>query len=146
MKIGTVKDDGEVVNVYSKPPDKEAIAKILNRHFGRPRIEIDQRLRTEVEISPEDYMRALRKAQEISSRFMLPSQENEELPSERQLTSPTREESHDPDVDTPFREETMSPTDILCDNSDHDDCSGRDSAGNPPTSEDRGPETDESSG
>ena len=44
VRIGTLKEDGEIVNVYSKPPDKEAIAEVLNRHFGRPRIELDQRL------------------------------------------------------------------------------------------------------
>ena len=54
VRIGTLNEDGEVVNVYSKPPDKEAIAEITSRHFGRPRIELDQRLKTEVEMDPRD--------------------------------------------------------------------------------------------
>ena len=88
VRIGTLNEDGEVVNVYSKPPDKEAIAEITSRHFGRPRIELDQRLKTEVEMDPSRMLQALRDAQVYEAEWLETA--------ERQLPSPTRDESHDP--------------------------------------------------
>ena len=135
VRIGTLNEDGEVVNVYSKPPDKEAIAEITSRHFGRPRIELDQRLKSETEVTfdPSKMLQALREAQQYEAEWLgYPSVEAMsqakihdhisrlearllESP-ERQLPSPTREASHDPVSDTPFREETISQT-IHCANS-----------------------------
>ena len=103
VRIGTLSENGEIVNVYSKPPDKEAIAEVTNRHFGRPKIEIDQRMTTEIEIDPGAYLQALKEAR--SSVSMLPL-EKEVLPPERQLPSPTRDISHTPvsevDITAPF--------------------------------------------
>jgi hypothetical protein len=70
--------------------DKECAIYCADRVLGRPRLELDQRVRAEIgTITPSDYLQALRKASEIEAQFML------EEP-ERQLPSPTREESHDP--------------------------------------------------
>ena len=91
----------EVIVQKAEAGDKECAIYCVDRVLGRPRISLDQRLRTEVEISPDDYMRALQKVQELAG--MLPT---EVLPPERQLTSPTREQSHDPvsqvDITAPF--------------------------------------------
>ena len=75
--------------------DKECAIYCVDRVLGRPRISLDQRMRAEIEIDPDEYMRALQKAQE-SAKMMLPSLEYEVLPAERQLQSHTREESHGP--------------------------------------------------
>ena len=95
----------EVIVQKAAAGDKECAIYCVDRVLGRPRISLDQRLRTEVEISPDDYMRAVQKAQE-SAKMMLPSLEYEVLPAERQLTSPTRDVSHDPvsevDITAPF--------------------------------------------
>jgi hypothetical protein len=77
-------------------------------------------MKTEIELDPSEVLRAIKEAQE-SAKCMLPSAEYEVLPPERQLPSPTREESHDPDVVPPVCEETMarnyhsatSPTDSV---------------------------------
>ena len=99
VRIGTLKEDGEMVNVYCRPPDKEAIAEITSRHFGRPRIELDQRLKSEVEMDPARMLQAHREALAYEAEWLLASPE-------RQLPSPTREESHDPvsevDITAPF--------------------------------------------
>ena len=99
VRIGTLKEDGEMVNVYSKPPDKEAIAEITSRHFGRPRIELDQRLKTEVEMDPARMLQAHREALAYEAEWLLASPE-------RQLPSPTREASYAPvlelDITAPF--------------------------------------------
>jgi len=100
VKIGTVNENGEAVNVYSRPPDREAIAEITNRHFGKPRIELDQRLKTEVDVTldPSRLIQAMRELETNRADFL-------QLP-ERQLSGPTREESHDPvsevDITAPF--------------------------------------------
>ena len=100
VKIGTVNENGEMVNVYSKPPDREAIAEITNRHFGKPRIELDQRLKTEVDVTldPSRLIQAMRELETNRADFL-------QLP-ERELPSPTREQSYDPvsevDITAPF--------------------------------------------
>ena len=100
VKIGTVNENGEAVNVYSRPPDREAIAEITNRHFGKPRIELDQRMKSEVDMTldPSRLIQAMRELETNRADFL-------QLP-ERQLPSPTREESHDPvsevDITAPF--------------------------------------------
>ena len=124
VRIGTVNEDGVMVNVYSKPPDREAIAEITNRHFGKPRIELDQRVKAEIgTLSASDCLQALRETEKIEAEWMgYPSVEAMrqdkmhdhiarlearllESP-ERQLPSPTREESHDsvsePDITAIF--------------------------------------------
>ena len=90
VRIGTLNEDGVMVNVYSKPPDREAIAEITNRHFGKPRIELDQRLKTEVDVTldPSRLIQAARELKATRAQFM-------QLP-ERELSGPTREQSHDP--------------------------------------------------
>jgi hypothetical protein len=72
VRIGTLNEDGEMVNVYAKPPDREAIAEITNRHFGRTRIELDQRLKseTEVTLAPSKMLQALREVQKVEAEFM----------------------------------------------------------------------------
>ena len=90
VKIGTVNENGEAVNVYSRPPDREAIAEITNRHFGKPRIELDQRLKTEVDVTldPSRVLQAARELEANRAQFL-------QLP-EREPSGPTREQSHDP--------------------------------------------------
>ena len=125
VRIGTTNENGEIVNVYSKPPDKEAIAEITSRHFGRPRIELDQRLKSETEVTfdPSKMLQRLREVEKIEAEWMgYPSVEAmsqaqradriDRLEArllaspELQLTSPTREVSHDPvsevDITAPF--------------------------------------------
>jgi hypothetical protein len=103
VRIGTVNEDGEIVNVYSKPPDREAIAEITNRHFGRTRIELDQRLKGSIEVTPdpskvlEAHRKALEAVRAIEAEWF-----------ERGLEVPTREVSHDPDSEGAFREGEMS--------------------------------------
>jgi len=72
VKIGTLNENGEVVNVYSKPPDREAIAEITNRHFGRTRIELDQRLKSETEVTldPSLVLQAMREAEVVEAEWM----------------------------------------------------------------------------
>lgn len=100
VKIGTVNENGRPVNVYSKPPDREAAAEIFNRHFGKPRIELDQRLQSKVDVSltPSEYLLGLNEIKRIEAEFLLSP--------ERQLPSPTREVSHapvsEPDITAPF--------------------------------------------
>jgi len=128
VKIGTLNEDGEMVNVYSKPPDREAIAEITNRHFGRTRIELDQRVKAEIgTLSASDYLQALREAEVVEAEWMgypnvqamrqdkmhdhIARLEARLLESpERQLPSPTREESHAPDIGGSVCEETISQT------------------------------------
>jgi hypothetical protein len=104
VKIGTLNEDGEMVNVYSKPPDKEAIAEITSRHFGRPRIELDQRLTSSVDVTldPSRLLEAMREREQIEAQYRLVS--------EREPSDPTRQLSHAPDSGTPFCEETISQT------------------------------------
>jgi hypothetical protein len=91
VKIGTVNENGEAVNVYSKPPDKEAIAEITSRHFGRPRIELDQRLTSSVDVTldPSRLLEAMREREQIEAQYRLVS--------EREPSDPTRQLSHAPD-------------------------------------------------
>jgi hypothetical protein len=98
VRIGTVNEDGEVVNVYSKPPDREAIAEITNRHFGRPKIELDQRFKGEFDVTPDPskVLQTMRELEANRAEFL-------QLP-EREPSSATRELSHDPVSDTPFCE------------------------------------------
>ena len=117
VRIGTINENGEIVNVYSKPPDKEAIAEITNRHFGRPKIELDQRLKTETEVTfdPSKMLQMARELEESEAKWLgYPSVEAMrkaklsrsdvvsmyearllESP-EREPSSPTREVSHAP--------------------------------------------------
>jgi DNA-binding cell septation regulator SpoVG len=90
VKIGETNENGQSVNVYAKPPDKEAAAEILNRHFGKPRIELDQRMKSEVDMTldPSRLIQAMRELETNRADFL-------QLP-ERQLSGPTREQSHDP--------------------------------------------------
>ena len=100
VRIGTLNEDGEMVNVYSKPPDKEAIAEITSRHFGRPRIELDQRFKGEFDVTPDPskLLQAVREIEANRAEFL-------KLP-EREPSNPTREQSHDPvsepDITAPF--------------------------------------------
>lgn len=70
VRIGKLNENGEMVNVYGKPPDKEAIAEIMNRHFGRPKIEIDQRTKHEVELDPSRLLAAVREAEARGAAFL----------------------------------------------------------------------------
>lgn len=51
--------------------DKECAIYLVDRVLGRPRIEVDQRMKTEIHLRPDEYMKALQQAQE-SARSMLP--------------------------------------------------------------------------
>ena len=84
VKIGETNENGQSVNVYAKPPDKEAAAEILNRHFGKPRIELDQRFKGEFDVMPDPsrVLQAVRELRANRAQFL-------QLP-ERELSSPTR--------------------------------------------------------
>ena len=70
--------------------DKECAIYCVDRVLGRPRLELDQRVTAKVGTpSASEYLQACQEARKISAQFML------EEP-ERELPSPTREESHDP--------------------------------------------------
>jgi len=92
--------DGEPVRAYQKPPDKEAATYLIDREYGKPRISLDQRLKTEVELDPSKMLEAMRRAREDGQLFLAGP--------ERQLPIPTRDISHDPVIDAPFCEGKMS--------------------------------------
>jgi hypothetical protein len=104
VKIGTANENGEVVNVYSKPPDKEAIAEITNRHFGRPKIELDQRFKGEFDVTPDPsrVLQAMRELETNRAEFL-------QLP-EREPSPAEHDSSHAPDVAGSVCEETISQT------------------------------------
>jgi len=97
----------EVIVQKAEAGDKECAIYCVDRLLGRPRLELDQRLRSvDVTLDPAEVLQALRDAR--SSVVMLPL-ESDVLHAERQLASPTRDMSHAPYVDAPFCEEKMSP-------------------------------------
>ena len=113
----------EVIVQKAEADDKECAIYCVDRVLGRPRIELDQRVKAEIGMpSASDYLQALREAEVVEAEWMgYPSVEamrqdkmhdhiarleaRLESP-ERQLPSPTREESHDPvsepDITAPF--------------------------------------------
>jgi hypothetical protein len=97
----------------------QAIAEITNRHFGRTRIELDQRVKAEIGmLSASDYLQALREAEKVTAEWMgypnVQAMRQDKMHDhiarleagllespERQLPSPTREPSHEPVSDAP---------------------------------------------
>ena len=81
--------------------DKECAIYCVDRVLGRPRIELDQRTKSDIDLTldPSRILQAARESREIEAQWL-----------ERELSDPTRDKSHDPDVDTPFREGAVSQT------------------------------------
>ena len=80
--------------------DKECAIYCVDRVLGRPRIELDQRLTSSVDVTlaPSRLVQAMREIETNRAEFL-------QLP-ERELSGPTREQSHDPvsepDITAPF--------------------------------------------
>jgi hypothetical protein len=114
----------EVIVQKAEAGDKECAVYSVDRVLGRPRLEVDQRVKAEIgTLSASDYLQALRETEKIEAEWMgYPSVEAMrqarladhidrlearllESP-ERQLTSPMKEISHDPvsevDITAPF--------------------------------------------
>ena len=100
----------EVLVQKAEAGDKECAIYCADRVLGRPRQELDQRLRAEVIPNASQYL-AFMRTPEYVERLAAARRESEEIEAqwlERELSDPTRELSHDPVPDTPFREETIS--------------------------------------
>ena len=79
----------EVIVQKAEAGDKECAVYCVDRVLGRPRIELDQRVKAEIgTLSASDYLQAMRELETNRADFL-------QLP-ERQLSGPTREQSHDP--------------------------------------------------
>ena len=88
--------------------DKECAIYCVDRLLGRPRQELDQRLRAEVIPNASQYL-AFMRTPEYFERLAAARRESEEIEAqwlERELSDPTREPSHDPvsevDITAPF--------------------------------------------
>ena len=126
----------EVLVQKAEAGDKECAIYCADRVLGRPRQELDQRLRAEVIPNASQYL-AFMRTPEYAEALAAAQRESKEIEAEwsptpwpeRELSDSTRDISHDPDVVGPICEETISQTEH-CANS-------TDSVGIPP--EDRPP-------
>ena len=81
----------EVIVQKAEAGDKECAIYCVDRVLGRPRLELDQRVKAEIgTLSASDYLQALREAREIEAQFML---EEPELPGP---TTPSQDAPSDP--------------------------------------------------
>ena len=80
----------EVIVQKAEAGDKECAIYCVDRVLGRPRLELDQRLKGEFDVTldPSRLIQAMRELETNRADFL-------QLP-ERQLSGPTREQSHDP--------------------------------------------------